>query len=368
MLRWSFERRRPVLTYDTLLPTAEAIADFIAEHGREYSELQFQPLRTLLQARTGYDWPPDDDPDYANIFRNFERALASLSIATAQGGSLRLLWAGQWLQEQHPARAEFYQVIADSFHYPNAAFATADAWIAFGHPLHPFRLLLDCMRELQSTVESSVITPEEIYICLYQSHDDIPSDVLADAVLSYRTQQQPPPELPRVTADSWDEDDFRQVRELLSFMLTAALLERDGDGDNLARETRLWLAAAPDYEPHDLPPTPEPAHTTNTQSVVEGLVYHETRRSRRRNPALRRMAIAHYGLLCAACGQDFSQEGELGAYVIETHHLDPLADLQAPREVTVEDVRVVCANCHRMLHSANPPLSLDQLKNRLDTH
>jgi 5-methylcytosine-specific restriction protein A len=48
------------------------------------------------------------------------------------------------------------------------------------------------------------------------------------------------------------------------------------------------------------------------------------------------------------------------------HHLDPLgnSDGQA-RETFVEVVRIVCANCHYILHRENPPLGIDELKRQI---
>ncbi len=62
--------------------------------------------------------------------------------------------------------------------------------------------------------------------------------------------------------------------------------------------------------------------------------------------------------------------GELGNGYIEAHHLDPLSErpeLQWTDELqtSVEDVTVLCANCHRMIHCRRPAPSLAKLKIRL---
>lgn len=75
--------------------------------------------------------------------------------------------------------------------------------------------------------------------------------------------------------------------------------------------------------------------------------------------------IKFYGTICAVCGFSFEQEfGELGKDYIEVHHLKPVAQYASSRVRIVNpiaDLRPVCANCHRMLHMRNPPLSVEEL-------
>jgi len=72
-------------------------------------------------------------------------------------------------------------------------------------------------------------------------------------------------------------------------------------------------------------------------------------------------AKAKYGVICAACGFDFGQTyGTHGFGFIEMHHLNPIKDGQ--RKTSVDDLRPVCPNCHRMLHKGDRLLSIDELK------
>jgi 5-methylcytosine-specific restriction protein A len=51
------------------------------------------------------------------------------------------------------------------------------------------------------------------------------------------------------------------------------------------------------------------------------------------------------------CGFDFRQRyGELGKGYAHVHHLVPLKKSPKGRRVTLEDLAVVCANCHAMIH------------------
>ncbi len=83
-----------------------------------------------------------------------------------------------------------------------------------------------------------------------------------------------------------------------------------------------------------------------------------------RNRYLRNQAVAIYGQTCRVCGFNFEKfYGNLGAGYIEVHHLNPLSQRKTTRQTTIEDVDVVCANCHRILHrNGKQPLSIDELR------
>ena len=57
-------------------------------------------------------------------------------------------------------------------------------------------------------------------------------------------------------------------------------------------------------------------------------------------------------LFCEVCKFDFSQTypRSLGGGFIEVHHLQPLSASDSPRQTKMEDLLLVCSNCHRMIH------------------
>ncbi|MBC7408608.1 MAG: HNH endonuclease [Arcicella sp.] len=56
-------------------------------------------------------------------------------------------------------------------------------------------------------------------------------------------------------------------------------------------------------------------------------------------------------LLCEACKFDFNvQYGDLGYKFIECHHRTPLSEFTSTSKTTINDLALVCSNCHRMLH------------------
>jgi hypothetical protein len=87
----------------------------------------------------------------------------------------------------------------------------------------------------------------------------------------------------------------------------------------------------------------------------------------RRDPGLRAAAKKRWGLKCYCCSFDFEQfyGGEAKGLAI-VHHLQPFTGANAkPRNSTVENVRVLCANCHQVIHIKNEPVEVDDLKTRL---
>lgn len=70
---------------------------------------------------------------------------------------------------------------------------------------------------------------------------------------------------------------------------------------------------------------------------------------------------------CEICGLVASSlDREIGDRVLECHHLDPLAERADGKYITTLDrVAIVCANCHRLLHSKRPALGPGELKARL---
>ena len=54
---------------------------------------------------------------------------------------------------------------------------------------------------------------------------------------------------------------------------------------------------------------------------------------------------------CQVCGTRFEEVyGRLGKEFAEAHHIIPLSQLRGEVTTSIDDLRTVCANCHRMLH------------------
>lgn len=74
-------------------------------------------------------------------------------------------------------------------------------------------------------------------------------------------------------------------------------------------------------------------------------------------------------LSCEACGTDAKQNPkypeEYCERIFEVHHKIPLADIDIETEMSVDDLALLCANCHRAIHATNPLLSVEEFKNSI---
>ena len=68
-------------------------------------------------------------------------------------------------------------------------------------------------------------------------------------------------------------------------------------------------------------------------------------------------------LKCEVCRFDFFEYfGPLGENFCEVHHRLPLAQADGAVETRLEDLAIVCSNCHRMLHRSVPAITVEELK------
>ncbi len=110
------------------------------------------------------------------------------------------------------------------------------------------------------------------------------------------------------------------------------------------------------------------APQVDLEEAQEGALLTRLHRYRERNSALVRRKKAaftkSYGrLYCEACGFDFVKVyGDRGEGFIECHHTIPVSALEAGRKTKLADLVLLCANCHRMVHSNKPWLSVEQLR------
>ncbi|HYT71491.1 MAG TPA: HNH endonuclease, partial [Gemmatimonadales bacterium] len=72
---------------------------------------------------------------------------------------------------------------------------------------------------------------------------------------------------------------------------------------------------------------------------------------------------------CEVCGFDFLHRyGSIGDGFAEVHHKVPLGRALGERKTKLNDLAVVCSNCHRMLHRGNPLFSMAELQASLNVH
>ncbi len=116
----------------------------------------------------------------------------------------------------------------------------------------------------------------------------------------------------------------------------------------------------------------EPTSTADFVTAAEGKVVRRLVSVRERNPKLRADKIAQSRatrgtIACEVCSFDFEKTyGKLGEGYVHAHHLVPL-HFSGEVESTVDDLVLVCANCHYMIHRARPQwLTPLELRNVID--
>lgn len=71
-------------------------------------------------------------------------------------------------------------------------------------------------------------------------------------------------------------------------------------------------------------------------------------------------------LCCEVCGFDFKEfYGELGEGFCEVHHLQPLSKADGKINTELNDLAVICSNCHRIIHRSDPMPSIEKLSKSL---
>jgi len=104
----------------------------------------------------------------------------------------------------------------------------------------------------------------------------------------------------------------------------------------------------------------EPAQRTEGEKILH------THYRRERSPALRkckieRMIKEHGVLICECCGTKAETYGQQRRQrIFEVHHRKPLSDGLTINGV--DDLALLCANCHRGIHTTDPLMSVEEFK------
>lgn len=104
-----------------------------------------------------------------------------------------------------------------------------------------------------------------------------------------------------------------------------------------------------------------------TGEFPEGKIVERTHKARERNSQVISLAKdkfkqVHGRIFCQVCGFDFEKEyGEVGKDFIEAHHTIAVSEMTPDHKTKVEDIAMLCANCHRMVHKKRPWLTMKDL-------
>lgn len=155
--------------------------------------------------------------------------------------------------------------------------------------------------------------------------------------------------------------DIHGIARELTFGGTARPLPAGFTGQHLQSMRTLTSGAARLVEAAWERQSPGPAQRDepiepDELEFPEGREMYRLHRSHERNARVvqlkKEQALGQHGRLnCEVCGLDFETEyGAVGRGFIECHHIVPVASLGAHSATRLDDLVLVCSNCHRMLH------------------
>lgn len=109
------------------------------------------------------------------------------------------------------------------------------------------------------------------------------------------------------------------------------------------------------------------SHRRPVKHAIEGILTESRRTIRSRSRALRDEKLRNAGGICEACQTDYSRWHGLDATrVLTVHHRQQVSAFDEPRVSSLEDLAVLCANCHMLVHEdQRQALGVEELARRL---
>lgn len=215
----------------------------------------------------------------------------------------------------------------------------ANQWKAFRANQHEARTLSEIMRALSTVPEAdrdeTFRSPQSIQRKSY------------DLVTSLSTYTRPPTkggELTRKVVAQYELNAAKVHAEAQALRAVASAADIGGAADDLDEEV-------------------------DEIEAPEGRAVLVAHYRRERNRKLRAAKIAHVlatggQIDCDVCRFDFGAAyGAIGEGFIEVHHVLPL-HVSGATMTRLEDLALLCSNCHRMIHRARPWLTPEELKVR----
>jgi hypothetical protein len=103
----------------------------------------------------------------------------------------------------------------------------------------------------------------------------------------------------------------------------------------------------------------------------EGKLIERTHKRRERNKKLIELKKSEFlknngKIFCEVCEFDFKEKyGERGTNFCEVHHTIAVSEMNPGHRTSLDELVIVCANCHRMIHKERPWLTMNELTNIL---
>lgn len=134
---------------------------------------------------------------------------------------------------------------------------------------------------------------------------------------------------------------------------------------NLSKFTKLVGLDPLQFPPPSIPPDGlYPGDYSNERTYVEGAVRQVLVNAYERDSAAREACIRANGCRCSVCGMSFEERyGPTGRGFIHVHHRVPISARGGTYTLKPKtDLAPACPNCHAMLHTQDPPLTIIELQ------
>ncbi len=163
-------------------------------------------------------------------------------------------------------------------------------------------------------------------------------------------------------------------KEMRKFMKLFDLSENDWFQESIGRRIEKDILSGQIFSheenSNDTSKLSDVGMTEDDQSFPEGKKKLRKHLVRERNQSLvsRKKGIAKQEgkLRCCVCEFSFEEYyGDIGKDYIEAHHVLPVSELKEDCKTRLEDIVLVCSNCHRILHRKRPWLGVNELKSIL---
>lgn len=83
-----------------------------------------------------------------------------------------------------------------------------------------------------------------------------------------------------------------------------------------------------------------------------------------RNSNARKECLNYYNNTCYTCGYKAFDKYGKDIFILEVHHEKPISEIGEKYKVDpINDLKPLCPNCHRAIHSKKIPYTIEELKN-----
>lgn len=113
-----------------------------------------------------------------------------------------------------------------------------------------------------------------------------------------------------------------------------------------------------------------PDEIDKASSLREGAAKQVLVNKYERSSKAREQCLSHHGYVCKACQVDMEATyGEIGRKFVHVHHRVPLSEIGADYKVDpVEDLIPVCPNCHSMIHRPKEMMTVEELREVIESN